>query len=131
MNKEQPSILSRVIAWGYMAVLAVAFLGSCWLYGKPLVKYGFYKGMDRLLWACVDALNMFAADFHTTYAAANILLFVILAPLLTLVSCIGLKIESRKVRNIIFYTVLTVGLVLLWILTKDYYIGYLRRYGSF
>lgn len=132
MNKEeQSSVLPRALSWGYSAVLAVAFLGSCWLYGKPLVKYGFNEGMNRLLWACDDAIRMFAVDFHTTYDAANILLFVFLAPLLTLVSCIGLKIGSKKVRNIIFYAVLTVGLVLLWILTKDYYICYLRRYDSF
>lgn len=130
-NEEKTSVLQRVLSWGYAAVLTVAFLGSCWIYGLPLVKYGFGKGMERLLWACDDAIRMFAVDFHITYAAANILLFVFLSPLLTLISCIGLKTESKRVRNIIFYGVLTVGLIALWILTKDYYVSYLIRYGSF
>ncbi len=128
INGDKP--LSKLPAYGFHAVLALSFLGALIAYGAPIHLHGYARGMYILLWACDDAIRVFAQQLKISYDEANIILFVFLSPLLTLVSCMGIKIKNLAVKNTIYYGVLSIGLVLLYWLTQLYLVCAFERFGE-
>ncbi len=125
---ESKHWILSTMKYGFYAWIAVSFVATVYFYGMPLVHHGYDEGMNRLLWGCDDGIRLFCKALGMSYDEANILLFVFLNPLMTLLGCIGIKLKSEVAKNLIFYGILTVGLVVLWLCTYFYLLGYSTHY---